>query len=83
MQKLVGWLDSETKPHPLLKTAVFIVCFLTVHPFQDENGRLSEILTTVLLLKNGYKYVPYASLESVIEDNKEMYYNALRQQILK
>lgn len=78
MQKLVGWLDSETKLHPLLKTAVFIVCFLAIHPFQDGNGRISRILTTVLLLKNGYEYVPYASLESVIEDNKDLYYNALR-----
>jgi Fic family protein len=61
-----------------LKTAVFVVCFLAVHPFQDGNGRLSRILTTLLLIKFGYKYVPFASLESVIEDNKDLYYNALR-----
>ncbi len=78
MAKLVGWLGEETTIHPLLKTAVFIVCFLAVHPFQDGNGRLSRILTTLLLLKNGYEYMPYASLESVIEDNKDLYYNALR-----
>ncbi len=78
MQKLFEWLDTETTLHPLLKTAVFVVCFLAVHPFQDGNGRLSRILTTVLLLKNGYEYVPYSSLESVIEDNKDLYYKALR-----
>ena len=78
MKKLVEWLDAETTIHPLLQTAVFVVCFLAVHPFQDGNGRLSRILTTLLLLKNGYEYVPYSSLESVIEDNKDFYYNALR-----
>ena len=78
MAKLVGWLGEEKTIHPLLKTAVFIVCFLAVHPFQDGNGRLSRILTTLLLLKYGYEYMPYSSLESVIEDNKDLYYNALR-----
>ncbi len=78
MEKLVGWLNAETTIHPLLKTAVFVVCFLAVHPFQDGNGRLSRILTTLLLLKFGYDYVPFVSLESVIEDNKDFYYNALR-----
>lgn len=78
MKRLVEWLDAETTIHTLLQTAVFIVCFLAIHPFQDGNGRLSRILTTVLLLKNGYEYVPYASLESVIEDNKDLYYKALR-----
>ena len=53
--------------------------FLEIHPFQDGNGRLSRILTTLLLLKAGYAYVPYSSLESVIEQNKEEYYRALRQ----
>lgn len=78
MAKLVGWLDEEKTIHPLLKTAVFVVSFLAVHPFQDGNGRLSRILTTLLLLKSGYEYMPYASLESVIEDNKDLYYDALR-----
>jgi len=58
---------------------VFIVVFLEIHPFQDGNGRLSRILTTLLLLQAGYAYVPYSSLESVIENNKEAYYLALRQ----
>ena len=78
MQKLVDWTNQETTLHPLLRTATFTVCFLAVHPFQDGNGRLSRILTTLLLLRFGYEYVPFASLESVIEDNKEQYYNALR-----
>jgi Fic family protein len=58
---------------------VWTVVFLEIHPFQDGNGRLSRILTTLLLLQSGYAYVPYSSLESVIEHNKEGYYLALRQ----
>jgi Fic family protein len=64
--------------HPLLVIAVFVVRFLAVHPFQDGNGRLSRILTTLLLLRSSYAYVPYASLESVIEENEDLYYAALR-----
>jgi Fic family protein len=56
-----------------------VVVFLEIHPFQDGNGRLSRALTTLLLLQAGYAYVPYSSLESVIEQNKEAYYLALRQ----
>jgi len=59
--------------------AVFVVVFLAIHPFQDGNGRLSRILTTLLLLQAGYVYVPYSSLESVIEGSKDAYYVALRQ----
>jgi Fic family protein len=64
--------------HPLINIAVFIVVFLEIHPFQDGNGRLSRILTTLLLLRSGYAYVPYSSLESVIEQSKDTYYLALR-----
>ncbi len=82
MAELVAWL-AETRDlrrlHPLLMVAVFIVVFLEIHPFQDGNGRLSRILTTLLLLQSGYAYVPYSSLESVIENSKEEYYLALRQ----
>jgi len=53
--------------------------FLEIHPFQDGNGRLSRVLTTLLLLQAGYAYVPYSSLESVIDHSKEAYYLALRQ----
>jgi len=82
MTELVGWAQEalETKEiHSLLIIAVFIVVFLEIHPFQDGNGRLSRILTTLLLLRAGYHYVPYSSLESVIEQHKEGYYLALRQ----
>jgi Fic family protein len=56
-----------------------VVVLLEIHPFQDGNGRLSRILTTLLLLRAGYAYVPFSSLESVIEQSKESYYLALRQ----
>jgi Fic family protein len=82
MAEAVAWLREslETKQlHPLLVTAIFVVVFLEIHPFQDGNGRLSRVLTTLLLLKAGYTYVPYSSLESVIEQSKEGYYLALRQ----
>lgn len=82
MGELVGWLAAERDGrhlHPLLMIAVFTVVFLEIHPFQDGNGRLSRILTTLLLLQAGYAYVPYSSLESVIEQSKEAYYLALRQ----
>jgi Fic family protein len=65
--------------HPLLVTAIFIVVFLEIHPFQDGNGRLSRLLTTLLLLRAGYSYVPYSSLESVIDHSKEGDYLTLRQ----
>ena len=80
--ELVGWLTAQRqlrRLHPLLVIAVFTVVFLEIHPFQDGNGRLSRILTTLLLLQAGYAYVPYSSLESVIEQSKEGYYLALRQ----
>ncbi len=81
MEELVRWVNkaiAENSLHPLLIVAVFIVVFLAIHPFQDGNGRLSRILTTLMLLRAGYVYVPYASLESVVEDNKDLYYKALR-----
>lgn len=81
MEELVRWASKafdESAMHPLLITAVFNVVFLAVHPFQDGNGRLSRILTTLLLLRAGYEYVPYASLESIVEENKDLYYKALR-----
>ena len=79
MTALVAWTRdalAEHRMHPLLIIAVFTVVFLAIHPFQDGNGRLSRVLTTLLLLKAGYGYVPYSSLESVIEQNKEAYYFA-------
>lgn len=69
---------DESAMHPLLITAVINVVFLAIHPFQDGNGRLSRVLTTLLLLRAGYEYVPYASLESIVEEHKDLYYKALR-----
>jgi Fic family protein len=51
---------------------------LAIHPFQDGNGRLSRALTTLLLMRSGYKYVPYSSLERIVEDSKDEYYLTLR-----
>jgi Fic family protein len=81
MQELVEWTQEavkEKKYHPLLIIANFIVEFLAIHPFQDGNGRLSRILTNLLLLRDGYQYMPYVSHEKLIEDNKPEYYLALR-----
>lgn len=81
MQELVEWTQAalaEKKYHPLLIVGNFIVEFLQIHPFQDGNGRLSRILTNLLLLKEGYLYMPYISHEKLIEDNKPDYYMALR-----
>jgi Fic family protein len=82
MAELLAWL-AETRElnrlHPLLVIDVFVVLFLAIHPFHDGNGRLSRILTTLLLPRAGYAYVPYSSLESVIEQSKEAYYLGLRQ----
>lgn len=82
MQELIKWaqkafLDKDN--HPLLIIGNFIVEFLQIHPFQDGNGRLSRILTNLLLLKAGYLYVSYVSHEKLVEDNKPDYYLALRQ----
>jgi len=82
MRELVEWvrhMQGSQSLHPLLIVAVFVVVFLEIHPFDDGNGRLSRILTTLLLMQAGYVYVPYSSLESVIESNKQGYYIALRQ----
>ena len=80
MRELVAWFNMEAsagRQHVLLLIAVFIVVFLAIHPFQDGNGRISRILTTFLLLKASYAYVPYSSMESIIEENKTDYYRAL------
>ena len=82
MTELVTWFNEERgsgRVHPLLLIGIWAVVFLEIHPFQDGNGRLSRVLTTLLLLQSGYAYVPYSSLESVIEQSKEAYYLALRQ----
>ncbi len=81
MTELVEWTQDalrDKKYHPLLIIGNFIVEFLQIHPFEDGNGRLSRILTNLLLLKEGYLYMPYISHEKLIEDNKPDYYLALR-----
>ncbi|OGS21422.1 MAG: hypothetical protein A2252_01160 [Elusimicrobia bacterium RIFOXYA2_FULL_39_19] len=81
MQELLEWAQNalnEKKHHPLLIIGNFIVEFLMIHPFQDGNGRLSRILTNLLLLKCGYLFIPYVSHEKLIEDNKPDYYLSLR-----
>jgi Fic family protein len=81
MAELVEWARAafdERQLHPLLGIAIFVVVFLEIHPFQDGNGRMSRVLTTLLLLRAGYGYIPYSSLESVIEQSSESFYVALR-----
>jgi Fic family protein len=81
MQELVKWTQeaiAEKKYHPLLIVGSFLVEFLNIHPFEDGNGRLSRVLTNLLLLKEEYLYMPYISHEKLVEDNKPDYYMALR-----
>lgn len=81
MQELVEAAQNalkESKYPPLLIIGNFLVEFLKIHPFQDGNGRISRILTNLLLLQAGYQYMPYVSHEKLVEDNKADYYMALR-----
>jgi Fic family protein len=81
MEELTHWTNDALKSkevHPLLNIAHFIGEFLAIHPFQDGNGRLSRALTNLLLLKNGFNYVKYVSLEQIIEERKTNYYLSLR-----
>ena len=82
MTELVDWTRealADSELHVLIVISIFIVVFLAIHPCQDGTGRLSRVLTTLLLLRAGYEYVPYSSLEGVIEKSKDQYYLALRQ----
>lgn len=81
MQELVDATQeafNRNEYHSLLIIANFLVEFLHIHPFQDGNGRISRMLTNLLLLKSGYSYIPYVSHEKLVEDNKADYYLALR-----
>jgi Fic family protein len=71
-----AWLTPKEMQELII--ANFLIEFLNIHPFQDGNGRLSRVLTNILLLKAGYSYVPYISHEKLIEDNKSDYYLSLR-----
>lgn len=81
MQASIEWANERLEKgdlHPLLVIANFIFEFLAIHPFTDGNGRISRALTNLLLLKAGYGYVPYVSLDEIIEQTKTEYYLALR-----
>ena len=81
MSDLIKWTNDTLADHflhPIITIGVFVVHFLSIHPFTDGNGRLSRALTVLLMLRNNYTYMPYASMESVIEASKDAYYRALR-----
>jgi len=78
MSQLLSWYQTETEVHPLIKVASFVYDFLSIHPFQDGNGRMSRLISTLLLLKSGYKWIQYVSFEHEIENRKSEYYQALR-----
>jgi Fic family protein len=78
VRSLVEWYNTENEVHTLVKSASFVYEFLSIHPFQDGNGRISRLLSTLLLLKNGYKWIQYVSFEHEIESRKSEYYQALR-----
>lgn len=81
MQELVDWTNINFNDgyfHPIIIIGVFVVHFLSIHPFTDGNGRMSRALTTMLMLQHGYNYMPYSSMESIIEASKDTYYRALR-----
>jgi Fic family protein len=80
MQGLIAWTCERLAKrdlHPLIITAAFVYEFLSIHPYQDGNGRLSRLLTSLLLMKQDYRFIQYISFESVIEAKKERYYRAL------
>ena len=80
MEAIVAWTNQELRKneiHPLIVISAFVYEFLSIHPYQDGNGRLSRLLTTLLLLKHGYDFMMYASMETEIEKRKMQYYNVL------
>ena len=72
--KVIGNFEVE----PLIAIPVFIHDFLCIHPFNDGNGRMSRLLTTLLLYRSGFYVGRYISLEAKIAKNKDLYYEALR-----
>jgi Fic family protein len=70
--------EEERRFDPLLVSALFVLDFLCIHPFSDGNGRMSRLLTLLLLYKAGYAVGKYISLEAMIERSKEAYYDALQ-----
>lgn len=81
METVIAWTNEHLASgdvHPLLVISNFIFEFLAIHPFKDGNGRVSRALTNLLLLKAGYAYTPYVSLDEIIEETRSEYYLALR-----
>lgn len=78
MRQLFSWYHTETEVHPLIKVASFVYDFLSIHPFQDGNGRMSRLISTLMLLQSGYKWIQYVSFEHEIENRKNEYYQTLR-----
>lgn len=78
MGMLLDWYLKDSVTHPLVKCALFAYEFVSIHPFQDGNGRLSRLLLTLLLMKHGYKWIQYVSFEHEIENRKTEYYRVLR-----
>jgi len=80
MNNLIEWTNEQLNLkslHPLIVTGLFIYEFLSIHPFQDGNGRLSRLLTNLLLLKNNYFFIQYVSFENLVEQKKKTYYEVL------
>lgn len=80
MEELLCWVNERKKKadmHPVMITAAFVYEFLSIHPYQDGNGRLSRLITTLLLMQQGYEFTQYISFEHIIEQRKEDYYRAL------
>ena len=81
MQKLTAWLESRIggpEFHPLLVAAAYLLEFLAIRPFSAGNGRVSRLLTNLLLLREGHACIPYGSLEGAIAARWEEDYLALR-----
>ena len=78
MKALINWYKEDSDTHSLVKCAIFTYEFASIHPFQDGNGRLSRLISTLLLLKHGYRWIQYVSFEHEIEHRKNEYYVELR-----
>jgi Fic family protein len=79
MRQLIDWYNNDNTTPPIIRAAIFVYDFLSIHPFQDGNGRLSRLLATLLILRQGYSWIQYVSFEHEIENQKEKYYSVLMQ----
>jgi Fic family protein len=80
MTELIEWTNKQLKLkelHPMIIIGSFVYEFLSIHPFQDGNGRLSRLLTNLLLLRLDYQFIQYISFENIFEQKKKAYYEAL------